>query len=231
MRVASASLSLRVSLVGCRQLAGEFLELLDEQLRRLVAKHGHGPSNKWRGEKWSATGGRTREPTLCARRCQRPMVDPPFAQVQRAALWWRAARLLRRLLSAAAHPRPRAKRDVAAARRQRAQAVPRRAAHRPRRPRVGALPQPRLRLPVGGVVARLAHLCRAHARLAAEGTRRPPSITEHKPPADLAHAHVLHPASNASMPVRCRLARGDGFARASCVCLRALMERCVCMAR
>ena len=32
-------------------LAAEFLDLLDEQMRRLVAKFGHGPDGKWRGEK------------------------------------------------------------------------------------------------------------------------------------------------------------------------------------
>ena len=33
------------------RLAAEFLDLLDEQMRKLVAKFGHGPENKWRGEK------------------------------------------------------------------------------------------------------------------------------------------------------------------------------------
>ena len=32
-------------------LSAEFLDLLDEQLRRLVAKYGRGPENTHRGEK------------------------------------------------------------------------------------------------------------------------------------------------------------------------------------
>ena len=35
-------------------LAAEFLDLLDEQMRKLVCKFGRGPENKWRGEKPSA---------------------------------------------------------------------------------------------------------------------------------------------------------------------------------
>ena len=33
-------------------LAAEFLDLLDDQMRRLVSRFGHGPSGKWRGTKW-----------------------------------------------------------------------------------------------------------------------------------------------------------------------------------